>query len=401
MQVTPDREKAGDATTRTQSGAASERRTNEDARWGPWQDGAVATPYSLVDCRQTPGFAGHELVAACHDPASGLRAFIAIHNTTLGPALGGCRMWPYASETEAISDVLRLSQGMSYKHAVASTGQGGGKAVIIGDPRRDKCNSLYRAMGRFVEQLGGQYITAEDVGTSIQDLCFAKQETDFISGLPVDMGGSGDPSPVTAYGVFCGIQAALAFAESRPYDAENRLDGASVAVQGLGNVGYRLCRFLHEAGAKLLVADIHDDIVKQACAEFSAEAMDPERIHRAPADVFAPCALGGAIDGNTIETLQPRIVAGAANNQLAKPCLASRLSERGVLYAPDYVINAGGIINISFEKNDVYNPRLAMRRTRQIGETLTDLFQQAESTGQTTAAVANQLAERKLARAAG
>jgi len=369
---------------------------NGSSEFSPRESVSLEPPYSVIDCREIPGFAGHELVAACHDEANGLTAFIAVHDTSFGPSLGGCRLWPYTTENEAISDVLKLSEGMSYKHAVAGTGQGGGKAVIVGDPRSDKSPTLYRAMGRFVRQLGGRYITAEDVGTSIEDLCFAKEETDFIAGLPVEMGGSGDPSPVTAYGVYCGIHAALAHASNKPYRCDAPLGGATVAVQGLGNVGYRLCQYLHEAGARLIVADIHDDVVERACTEFAAEAVDADVVHRADADVFAPCALGGAINNETISTLRAKIVAGAANNQLAEAELAGELAGRGVLYAPDFVINAGGIINISFEKDEPYDADLAMFRTRQIGDTLTDLFRQAEADGQTTAAVADQLARREL-----
>lgn len=348
-----------------------------------------------LDCREVPGFDGHELVVSCTDQDSGLRAFIAIHSTVLGPALGGCRMWSYDSDEDALTDALRLSQGMSCKHAVAGTPQGGGKAVIVGDPRRDKSESLFRAFGRCVESLGGRYVTAEDVGTSVDDLVCVRQQTEHVAGLPPSMGGSGDPSPVTAYGVFCGIQAAVAFRQRRPYDPQAHLNGVRVSVQGVGNVGYALCRHLHGAGARLIVTDINKTNVKRACEEFSAATVHADSIYDAAADVFAPCALGGAINSQTVPRLKTTIVAGAANNQLASPAVARALTRRNILYAPDYVINAGGIVNISYERQG-YDRQKAQRHTEQIGNTLTEVFERAAAGGMTTADVAATMARRRL-----
>ncbi|QDU56700.1 Glu/Leu/Phe/Val family dehydrogenase [Aeoliella mucimassa] len=324
---------------------------------------------------------------------SGLRAFIAIHNTTHGPGLGGCRMWSYASEEEALTDALRLSQGMSYKHAVAGTPYGGAKAVILGNPREEKTEDLLRAFGRCVESLGGRYVTAEDVGMSVNDMVCIRDQTQYVAGLPTSMGGSGDPSPVTAYGVFCGLQAAVAFRHDRPYDPYAKLFGTTVAVQGLGNVGYALCQYLHKAGAQLIVTDINQPRVEQACREFSATATEAEAIYDTDADVFAPCALGGALSSETVPRLKASIVAGAANNQLAEPGIAAMLARREVLYAPDYVINAGGIINISCE-GESYSLEQAMARTEQIGGTLTEIFHKSSDTGRSTADISDEIARR-------
>ncbi|WP_197455928.1 Leu/Phe/Val dehydrogenase [Stieleria neptunia] len=335
-------------------------------------------------------------MVSCTDARVGLRAFIAIHNTSLGPALGGCRMWRYASDEEALTDALRLSQGMSYKHAVADTQQGGGKAVIMGDPRRDKSDALFQAFGRFVDRLGGQYVTAEDVGVSVDDMVSVRTQTNHVAGLPTSMGSSGDPSPVTAYGVYCGIQAAVAFKRGRPYNPRARLDDITVAVQGVGNVGYSLCRHLHDAGANLVVSDVHQSNVTRACTELSATSVAPEAIDDVHADVFAPCALGGSLNHQSAERLKSAIVAGAANNQLAEPAVAKTLTDRKIIYAPDYVINAGGIINISYEKRD-YDLNQAMHHTERIGETLTEIFHCANTEDIPTAEVADRIAQQRLA----
>ena len=348
-----------------------------------------------VDCRAVPGFAGHELVAACTDRKSGLRAFVAIHNTKLGVALGGCRMWHYASEAEALTDALRLSQGMSYKHAVAGTNQGGGKAVIHDNSRRDKTESLFRAFGRFVDSLGGRYITAKDVGSSVEDMVVVRQHTDHVAGLPTEMGGSGDPSPLTAYGVFCGIQAAVAFRQTRRYDPQDNLKGLTAAVQGLGNVGFSLCSHLHDAGAKLIVADISESSVQRACDQFNATPVDPDSIYSADADVFVPSALGGILNSDTVSQLKATMVVGAANNQLAEPSVAKLLTDREILYAPDYVTNAGGIINISLEEGG-YDHQKALSLTEQIGSTLTEVFERARLAQKTTAEIADFMARRLL-----
>jgi leucine dehydrogenase len=340
-----------------------------------------------------PGYDDHERVVSCHDPHSGLHALIAIHSTTLGPALGGCRMWPYESQREGLIDVLRLARGMSYKHAVAGTAQGGGKAVIIADPSGQKSEDLLVAFGRFVEQLEGRYITAEDVGTSVDDMTVVGRATRHVAGLPVEAGGSGDPSPLTAWGVFCGIRAAVRYQRGR-----DDLEGITVAVQGVGHVGHCLCRRLDEAGAKLVVADVDPASVARARGAFHADAVSPEAIYDADVDVFAPCALGGTINRQTAARLKASIVAGAANNQLSSPDVARLLAARSILYAPDYVINAGGVINISYESRG-YDETEARRHTARIADTLTEVFHRAAKDGLTTAEVADRIARRKLRRA--
>jgi len=283
----------------------------------------------------------HEQLVFCNDAASGLRAIIGIHNTTLGPALGGCRMWPYKREEDAIVDVLRLSEGMTYKNAAMGLNFGGGKAVIIGDPRSDKSEELFRAFGRFVDSLGGRYITAEDVGTSTDDMTFVNMETDYVLGLP---GRSGDPSPLTAYGVYRGMKAC-----AREVYGTESLKGLRVAVQGLGHVGYVLCQHLADEGAKLVVTDIYEDRVTRVEKDFGAKAVSPEDIYAVDVDIFAPCALGAVINDETLPQLKCKIVAGAANNQLAEPRHGDLLQQKGILYAPDFVINGGGVINVSEE----------------------------------------------------
>ncbi len=338
-----------------------------------------------------PAFDGHEEVLACRDAASGLKGMIAIHSTQLGPALGGCRMWAYANDDEALNDVLRLSEGMSYKHAVAQTARGGGKAVIIGDPSHNKTPDLFRAFGRFVNKLGGQYITAEDVGVSVGDMTIVHEETGHVAGLPVELGGSGDPSPFTAYGVFCGIKAALRFQMGRPISDSRLLHGVTVAVQGLGHVGYALCKHLAESGAKLVVSDVNAECTKRVSDEFRATPVQPEEILDVNADVFAPCAMGAVLTTAAVQRLNATIVAGAANNQLACPEVATLLRDREILYAPDYVINAGGVINISHEGNG-YDVVRAKAHTARIGQRLTRIFARASAENRTTANVADAMA---------
>jgi leucine dehydrogenase len=339
-----------------------------------------------------PEFDGHEDVAFHHDPDSGLDAIIAIHNTSRGPALGGCRMWAYESRDQALTDVLRLSRGMTYKSALAGLHYGGGKAVIIGDPRRAKSETLFRAMGRFVESLNGRYIVAEDVGISVADVEAMARETGHVSGIPAR--GAGDPSPATAYGVYRGIKAAV-----RHKLGLETLKGLRVAVQGLGHVGTHLCRQLAAEGAGLIVADLDPDAVRRAVDAFDARAVPPDEIVSAPAEVFAPCALGAVIDDRSIETLKATIVAGAANNQLALPRHGPALARRGVLYAPDYVINAGGIILISHEGAGFDRPK-AFAQVALIHDTLLEIFQLAEAAGTCTAEAADRLAERRFTRPA-
>ena len=337
-----------------------------------------------------PGFDDHELVVFGRDSASGLKAIVAIHDTTLGPALGGCRMWPYASEDEALADVLRLSRAMTYKHALADTGQGGGKAVVIGDSKTDKTPALMRALGRLVNTLGGRYVTAEDVGTSVADMDEVRRATRHVAGY--SEGGSGDPSPVTAYGVVRGIGAAVRHKLDRA-----DLGGLKVAVQGVGHVGYALCGYLSEAGARLFVSDIDDGALRRALEAYSAVAAAPEEIHGLDVDVFAPCALGGALNDATIPRIRASIVAGAANNQLAGAGHGRDLAERGILYAPDYVINAGGVINISLA-ND-YDRDRAMRKAEKIYDTLAQIFRRADADGLPTDQVADRMARERIAAA--
>lgn len=340
-------------------------------------------------------FDAHEHVAFHYDADAGLRAIVAVHNSKLGKALGGCRMWPYVDEDEALTDVLRLSRGMTYKAALAGLDQGGGKSVIIGDPRTDKTPELMRAMGRFVDRLGGLYVVAEDSGTSVEDMRLMAEVTPFVGGLAdpqsVANGRTGDPSPATAQGVFIGIAAAVRFRLHR-----EDLRGLRVAIQGLGSVGYRLARHLHEAGAELWVADLDETLVARCVRELGARAVPLNQIHAQQVDVFAPCAMGAGLNDRTIPQLQARIVAGAANNQLATPQHDAQLMAHGILYAPDYVINAGGIIDISYE-GTAYDPQQVLAHLHRIGSTLGDIFVRSEATGCPTGQVADQMALERLA----
>ena len=336
------------------------------------------------------GHREHEEVVFCDDPAAGLKGIVAIHDTTLGPALGGVRMWPYESEDEALEDVLRLSRAMTFKAAVAGLALGGGKAVVIGDPRRDKSESLWRSFGRFVDGFGGRYIAAEDVGTSVEDLAAVARETDHAAGLA---GGGGDPSPATAYGVFRGMLAAARHRLGVP-----SLAGMRVAVQGLGHVGRQLCELLAGEGAALVVADLDAARVRRACARFGAEAAEAGAIHAAEVDILAPCALGATLNDRTIPEIAAAVVAGAANNQLAEDRHGRWLQERGILYAPDYVINAGGIINISCELGG-YDRDRALARTGRIYDTLADIFARADRERLPTNAIADRIAAERLAAA--
>lgn len=330
---------------------------------------------------------GHEQLVLCHDKASGYRGIIAIHDTTLGPALGGTRFWQYRSDDEAIVDALRLARGMTYKNAVAGLNLGGGKAVIIGDNRTARREMLFRAHGRFVESLGGRYITAEDVGTSTADMDFVHMETDYVAGLATR---SGDPSPVTARGVFRAIQASA----KHRWGAES-VAGRTVAVQGLGNVGYNLSRELHAHDAKLVVTDIDPVRVKRAVDEFGARAVESEQIYGVQADIFAPCALGGILNDDTIPRLRVEIVSGAANNQLLEERHGVDLEKRGILYAPDFVANAGGVINVYSELAGWTADR-ALRKADEIFETTLGVFEIAREQGIPTYEAADRLAERRL-----
>ena len=335
---------------------------------------------------------GHEQVVFSHEPTSGYKGIIAIHDTTLGPALGGTRFWKYGSDAEAIIDALRLSRGMTYKAAVAGLNLGGGKAVIIGDPKMAQREMLFRAHGRFVDSLKGRYITAEDVGTSVEDMDYVQMETEYVSGVA---GGLGDPSPITAYGTYRGIKAC-----AKVCYGSDSLEGKTVAVQGLGHVGYSLCSHLHDEGARLIVTDIDGARVQQVVADFGAKAVAPDDIYAADADIFAPCALGAVINDQTLPKFRFRIVAGAANNQLAEERHGDEIEAKGILYAPDYVINAGGLINVYGELQG-WSQERAKRKAGEIYQTLLDLFALAKEQGIPTWSAADRLAERRIEQVAG
>lgn len=336
-----------------------------------------------------PDFDDHEMVVFVRDAESGLRAIIAVHSTLAGPACGGTRMWDYADEAEALTDVLRLSRGMTYKNVMAGLPLGGGKSVIIGDARRDKTEALLTAFARKVESLGGTYIAAEDVGTTPADMAVMARTTEHVAGRP-ERGG--DPSPVTAHGVYHGIKAA-----ARACFGSGHLTGRIVALQGLGHVGWALAERLAQDNVRLLVSDIDKEMVEHAVRRLGAQPVNPDEIHAAEADIFVPCALGGIINLDTIDVLRAKVVAGAANNQLATPDMGPALHQRGILYAPDYVINAGGIIAVASEVAGHWDKDLAMKRARDIGATLTEIFRRADAEGLPTAVVADAIARERLA----
>ncbi|MGZ0186819.1 MAG: Leu/Phe/Val dehydrogenase, partial [Alphaproteobacteria bacterium] len=315
-----------------------------------------------------PDFRDHEQVEFVFDPETGLKAIIAIHNTRRGPALGGCRFWSYRDEEAAIADALRLSRGMTYKSALARLPLGGGKCVVLGGAAEVKTPELLRALGRAIERVGGRYVTAEDVGVKPDDLRIVREETAHVAGLPET---SGDPSPVTAMGVFAGLRAAV-----RHRLGAETMSGLTVAVQGLGAVGWSLAEQLHEAGAELIVADIRTDAVDKAVADLGATAVSVDGIYDAQADVFAPCALGAVLNDGTIPRLKVSVVAGSSNNQLARAHHGVELRRRKILYAPDYAINAGGIINIAHEDRatGAYDRAGAMADVDRIDDTLAKIF---------------------------
>ncbi len=332
---------------------------------------------------------GHEQLVLCVDEGAGYRGIIAIHDTTLGPALGGTRFWNYASDEEAIIDSLRLARGMSYKNAVAGLNLGGGKSVIIGDNRVTNREMILRAHGRYDESLGGRYVTAEDVGTTTADMDFVHMETEYVAGLA---NKSGDPSPVTAHGVFRAIEAS-----AKQKWGSALLKGKTITVQGLGNVGTYLCRELHAAGAKLIVSDIRPERVKQAVAEFGATAVEGDAIYSAKADIFAPCALGAILNDDTIPMLKVEVVCGGANNQLLEPAKhGEALEKRGILYAPDFVANAGGVINVYSELAGWTRER-ALRKADEIYDTILGVYQIAREDGVFSYLAADKLAERRIA----
>lgn len=332
----------------------------------------------------------HEQVVFCHNKDVGLRAIIAIHNTTLGPALGGTRMWNYKNEEEALVDVLRLSKGMTYKASAAGLNLGGGKAVIIGDPKTQKTEGLFRAFGRFVNSLNGRYITAEDVGTTVREMEYVFMETPWVTGIPKAFGGSGDPSPYTAHGVLMGIKASV----KAQYGADS-LKGIRIAVQGLGNVGYHLIEYLAKEQALITVADIDSDRVNRVTTQFGCQAVSPEEIIGVECDVFTPCALGAVINDNSIEKLKTKVVCGGANNQLAEARHGDILRELGILYAPDYVTNAGGLMNV-FVELEGYSPDRALDKTAQVYDNLMKVFEIAKRDNIGTHTAADRMAEERI-----
>lgn len=333
----------------------------------------------------------HEQVVFCSEPEIGLKAIIAVHDTTLGPALGGVRMWPYENEEEALRDVLRLSRGMTYKAAISGLNLGGGKAVIIGDSRTEKSESLFRAFGRYVDSLGGRYITAEDVGIDVQNMEWVRMETKYVSGLPKAIGGSGNPSPVTAYGVYMGMKACA----QKAYGSDS-LEGKRIAIQGAGHVSSSLARSLNEEGAELFVCDIYDDKVNALAEEVGAEVVDPDDIYGLDVDIFSPCALGGVVNDDTLEHLNCDIIAGSANNVLDEEEKHGRmLRDENILYAPDYVINAGGLINVASELEG-YNEERAHGQASKIYDTILDILNYSEDNDTPTTEASNILAEKRI-----
>jgi leucine dehydrogenase len=340
-------------------------------------------------------FDQHERVVFAHDAVTGLRAIVAIHSTARGPGAGGCRFWHYSSTQDALADALRLSRGMSYKNAMAGLPLGGGKAVVMLDDSRPKSPAMLAALGRLVESLHGQYITAEDVGASVADMEIVAAQTRYVSGLPrTAVASDGNPSPKTALGVYLGIKAAVKFRLNK-----DELRGLTVAVQGLGGVGYELCKLLAADGVKLRVADVRETVVQKAVAQFDADSSTPEKILFERADVVAPCALGAVFDSNNIRKLQTAIIAGAANNQLATAQDGARLHDAGVLYAPDYVINAGGIISVGREYLGGATVESIAAEIHRIPTRLTEIFARSRASNRPTSELADEMARQLLAEA--
>jgi leucine dehydrogenase len=347
----------------------------------------------------SPAFEGHEGVHAFSDEKTGLKTIIAVHSTARGPAAGGCRMWPYASAELALEDALRLSRAMSYKNAMADLELGGGKAVIIGDSKTQKTPALFEAFGRAVEAVGGRYWTAEDVGVSPADLMHARKHTRYVAGLEGHAAASGDPSPVTAEGVFRGIQLSVRRGLNRD------LDGVTVAIQGVGHVGAYLADKLHAAGARLVIADVNEAAVREVAGRTGAQVVTPAAIFDAPCDVFAPCALGGAISEDTLPRISAKVIAGGANNQLATPEIGRQLFQEGRLYAPDYVINGGGIINVAGEiraldAGEAFDPAWVEGKLARLMDTLEEVMDRSRQENRPTHEVANEIARARIAGAA-
>jgi len=329
-----------------------------------------------------PDFDDHEQVIYCSDDASGLKAIIAIHSTKLGAAVGGCRMWDYASDEEALVDVLRLSKGMTYKNAMAGLSMGGGKSVIIGDAKTLKSEALFQAFGEALNRLNGRYLSAEDININTSDIAIANKVTPFVTGTEDK---SGNPAPFTALGTFLGIKASVKHKLNR-----DELTGLKIAVQGLGSVGYQLCEHLYQAGVELTITDINQDTLNLAATKFNAIVVGLDEIYDQDVDVYAPCALGATINDDTLSRLKASIVAGCANNQLAQPRHAQALVDKGILYAPDYVINAGGIINVSFEDN--YDREKSIEKVGEIYHTLLDIYAKADAKNKPTGIIADEMA---------
>jgi len=339
-----------------------------------------------------PEFSGHESLVFVSDAESGLQAIVSLHSTALGPAMGGCRLWSYETDEAAITDVLRLSRGMSYKNALADLPAGGGKAVILGPVPLEKREAQFKALGKAIDQLDGRYVTAEDVGVKVSDMQAVASQTKYVSGIEAKQGGiGGDPSPFTARGVLRGIQAAAECVWGR-----SDLDGLKVAVQGLGGVGGSLCRELHEQGAALVVADIDTAATLEMVERYRAEAADVDKILLSDVDVIAPCALGGSITDSVAANLRARVIAGGANNQLLRPELGELLQDRGVLYAPDYLINSGGIIAVTGEYFGENDPATIYGAIDEIKTRTVEIIDRSRKSGLSTARVADELARRKI-----
>lgn len=338
-----------------------------------------------------PEFDNHEQVVFCSDKDTGLKAIIAVHSTKLGPAVGGCRLWDYVADEDALVDVLRLSRGMTYKNAMAGLPLGGGKSVIIGNAKTIKSEALFRKFGKFVHGLSGSYVSAEDVNITTADISIVNKETPYVAGLE---GKSGNPAPFTALGTYQGLKAA-----AKHKFGDDSLKGLTVAVQGLGSVGFYLCEYLHKEGAKLIVTDINQDAVSRAVAQFNATAVGLDEIYSQPCDIYAPCALGATINDHTIEQFKCKVIAGCANNQLKEARHGELLRQKGILYAPDYVINAGGIINVSFEmRPEGYSEPESTAKVMEIYHTLLNIFQRADAEQQPTNAIADLMAQEIIAR---
>lgn len=333
----------------------------------------------------------HEQVTYCYDKPTGLRSIIAIHNTILGPALGGTRFWNYAKDEEALTDALRLSRGMTYKAAITGLHLGGGKAVIIGDSRKDKSEALFRRYGKFVNTLNGKYITAEDVGTSSRDMEWIGRETKFVTGLPEYLGGGGDPSPFTAYGVYMGMKASV-----KEVYGDDSLKGKKVVVQGVGHVGEHLVSHLVKEGAEVFISDIYEDRVAVVAKEYKVKPVGADEVYDLDVDIYAPCALGATVNDDTIEKFKCHIICGAANNQLKDETVhAQMLIDRGILYAPDYVINAGGLINVAAEW-ETYNRDRVQSDCQLIYDRTRQIFKYAKEKSIPTYQAANEMAEERL-----